>query len=240
MLTLKYITENTEDVILRLAKKHFDGREVIEKVVALDKERKAAQGAADNALSQVNQLSKQVGDCFKQGKADEANAIKAQIAQIKEESKVLSEKQESLEKEILAFNWADDATFLEWYKNMMISGGFCDDYGAVEDEEDWEGCLTANGTDKAAFNQEALTLYSNLKSQYDTYVGQNYYDYEEECLSFIQLLEEKGIVFCSKEDIDLLIKSNMLDNGMKEECMEKREIDWQMLDESMYSEYVGD
>ena len=100
MLTLKYITENTEDVILRLAKKHFDGREVIEKVVALDKERKAAQGAADNALSQVNQLSKQVGDCFKQGKADEANAIKAQIAQIKEESKALSEKQESLEKEI--------------------------------------------------------------------------------------------------------------------------------------------
>ncbi len=100
MLTLKYITENTEDVILRLAKKHFDGREVIEKVVALDKERKAAQGAADNALSQVNQLSKQVGDCFKQGKAEEANALKAQIAQIKEESKALSEKQESLEKEI--------------------------------------------------------------------------------------------------------------------------------------------
>ncbi|MBR6685906.1 MAG: serine--tRNA ligase [Paludibacteraceae bacterium] len=100
MLTLKYITENTEDVILRLAKKHFDGREVIEKVVALDKERKAAQGAADSALSQVNQLSKQVGDCFKQGKADEANALKAQIAQIKEESKALSEKQESLEKEI--------------------------------------------------------------------------------------------------------------------------------------------
>lgn len=100
MLTLKYITENTEDVILRLAKKHFDGREVIEKIVSLDKERKAAQGAADNALSQVNQLSKQVGDCFKQGKADEANALKAQIAQIKEESKALSEKQESLEKEI--------------------------------------------------------------------------------------------------------------------------------------------
>ena len=100
MLTLKYITENTEDVILRLAKKHFDGKEVIEKVVALDKERKAAQGAADNALSQVNQLSKQVGDCFKQGKAEEANALKAQIAQIKEESKALSEKQEAIEKEI--------------------------------------------------------------------------------------------------------------------------------------------
>ncbi len=100
MLTLKYITENTEDVILRLAKKHFDGKEIIEKVVSLDKERKATQGASDNALSQVNQLSRQVGECFKQGKAEEANALKAQIAQIKEESKVLSEKQEALEKEI--------------------------------------------------------------------------------------------------------------------------------------------
>ncbi len=66
------------------------------------------------------------------------------------------------------------------------------------------------------------------------------YDYEEECLNFIQLLEEKGIVFCSKEDIDLLIMSNMLDNGMKEECMEKREIDWLTLHESFYSEYVGE
>ena len=27
MLTLKYITENTEEVILRLSKKYFDGRE---------------------------------------------------------------------------------------------------------------------------------------------------------------------------------------------------------------------
>ena len=34
MLTLKYITENTEEVILRLSKKYFDGRESIEKIVA--------------------------------------------------------------------------------------------------------------------------------------------------------------------------------------------------------------
>ena len=36
MLTLKYITENTQDVITRLAKKNFDGAAIIAQVVELD------------------------------------------------------------------------------------------------------------------------------------------------------------------------------------------------------------
>ena len=41
MLTLKLITENKEEVIKKLAKKHFDGKELIEKVLTLDTERRA-------------------------------------------------------------------------------------------------------------------------------------------------------------------------------------------------------
>lgn len=100
MLTLKYITENTADVIARLAKKHFDGKEVIEKVVALDAQRKATQVKSDNTLAEINQLSKQVGDLFKQGKAAEANQVKAQTANLKEQSKELSAALDSIEKEI--------------------------------------------------------------------------------------------------------------------------------------------
>ena len=48
MLTLKYITENTEDVILRLAKKHFDGKEVIEKVNKLEMSWKKAYEVCKN------------------------------------------------------------------------------------------------------------------------------------------------------------------------------------------------
>ena len=33
MLTVKFIAENKEEVIRRLAKKYFDGREIIEKVI---------------------------------------------------------------------------------------------------------------------------------------------------------------------------------------------------------------
>ncbi len=100
MLTLKYITENTADVIARLAKKHFDGKEVIEKVVALDANRKATQVKSDNTLAEINQLSKQVGDLFKQGKAEEANQVKAQTAALKEQSKEFSAQLDSIEKEI--------------------------------------------------------------------------------------------------------------------------------------------
>lgn len=100
MLTLKYITENTADVIERLAKKHFDGKEVIEKVVALDANRKATQVKSDNTLAEINQLSKQVGDLFKQGKAEEANQVKTQTAALKEQSKEFSAQLDSIEKEI--------------------------------------------------------------------------------------------------------------------------------------------
>ena len=66
------------------------------------------------------------------------------------------------------------------------------------------------------------------------------YDCEEDCLKFIGLLEESGMEFCSIDEIEKLIADNMQKNGMKEECLEKKEITWQILDESLYSEYVGD
>ena len=100
MLTLKYITENTAEVIERLAKKYFDGKEVIENVVALDSNRKATQVKLDNTLAEINQLSKKVGDLFKQGKAEEANLVKAETANLKEQSKELSAALDSIEKEI--------------------------------------------------------------------------------------------------------------------------------------------
>lgn len=100
MLTLKYITENTAEVITRLAKKHFKAEDIIAQVVELDKQRKQTQTAADNALSQSNALSKEIGMLFKQGKADEANAAKEKTAELKEIIRELTEKQASLEQQL--------------------------------------------------------------------------------------------------------------------------------------------
>lgn len=87
MLTLNVIKENPEEVIARLAKKHFDGREAIEKIIELDKTRRAAQAEVDKNLAEVNSLSKSVGMLMKEGKKEEAEGVKARVAELKEQNK---------------------------------------------------------------------------------------------------------------------------------------------------------
>ena len=47
MLTLKYLSENKEEAIKKLTKKHFDAKEIIEQILSLDAERRNAQVQAD-------------------------------------------------------------------------------------------------------------------------------------------------------------------------------------------------
>jgi len=100
MLTLKVIRENKDFVIERLAVKHFDGKEIIEKVIALDDERKAIQLQLDNNLAEQNSIAKQIGKLFSEGKTEEANSAKQKTADLKEQSKVLSQKLSETEKEL--------------------------------------------------------------------------------------------------------------------------------------------
>ena len=102
MLTLNYIKENTEEVIRRLAKKHFDARESIEKILELDKERRAAQAEVDKNLAEVNALSKSIGALMKEGKKEEAEASKAKVSQLKETNKSAEAKMKTSEEEILS------------------------------------------------------------------------------------------------------------------------------------------
>ena len=91
MLTLAAIKENPEEIIRKLAKKHFDGREVIAKVLDLDKVRRSSQMELDSRLSELKGLSAQVGKLMKEGKSDEAEAVKMKVAEMKEANKKLEE-----------------------------------------------------------------------------------------------------------------------------------------------------
>ena len=92
MLTLKLISEETDRVIKGLEKKHFKGaREAIEKVLEYDKLRREAQQKLDANKQQQNQLSKQIGSLMKEGKKNEAMAIKDQLADLKAADKALQE-----------------------------------------------------------------------------------------------------------------------------------------------------
>ena len=90
MLTIKQILDDKEAVIRGLEKKHFVGAaEAIEKVLEINNRRKTAQTELDALLAQVNALSKSIGGLMKEGKKEEAEAAKQQVADIKEQAKAL-------------------------------------------------------------------------------------------------------------------------------------------------------
>ena len=101
MLTLKLITEETERVIKGLEKKHFTGaKEAIDKAIAIDKARREAQTKLDACLAEQKKYAAQIGALMKQGKRDEAEAAKAEVAKLKEESAQLQTKMGEAEQEL--------------------------------------------------------------------------------------------------------------------------------------------
>lgn len=91
MLTLKTISENPEGVIKRLAKKHFDAKEIIGNIIELDQIRRQSQTQLDSTQAELNTLSKQIGLLMKEGKKVEAESAKNRVAEIKSENKVIED-----------------------------------------------------------------------------------------------------------------------------------------------------
>ena len=103
MLTLKLITEQTDLVIKGLEKKHFAGaKEAIAEVIATDKKRREAQTTLDQNLSEAKKMAAEIGGLMKQGKKEEAEAVKAKVAGLKETNEALKQQMEAAEKELTA------------------------------------------------------------------------------------------------------------------------------------------
>ncbi|MBR4712732.1 MAG: serine--tRNA ligase [Paludibacteraceae bacterium] len=100
MLTLKVITENPEEVVRKLAKKHFEAKDLIAKILELDKVRRSSQAQLDTTLAEINSLSKSVGSLMKEGKKAEAEDVKAKVASLKDTTKSLQENMDKSQEEI--------------------------------------------------------------------------------------------------------------------------------------------
>ena len=101
MLTLKQIYDSPEQIIAGLQKKHFaNAEETINRVMAIDGERKAAQQKKDNASAEMNKISKSIGALMAQGKRDEANAAKAQTGELKQAIAAFEQEMAAKEQEL--------------------------------------------------------------------------------------------------------------------------------------------
>ena len=100
MLEIQRLRSEKESVIEGLKKRHFDASEIVETVLSKDGEWRAELGKLEDVASKLNQVSKQIGMLFKEGKQQEANEAKAQTTVLKEEENKLKEKVDSLQAEI--------------------------------------------------------------------------------------------------------------------------------------------
>ena len=101
MLTINQITDNKEAVIAGLNKKHFaNAGEVIAQVLDVNNQRKECQTQLDENLAQQNKIAKSIGLLMREGKKDEAEQAKADVAGLKADSKVMQDKKAELEEQL--------------------------------------------------------------------------------------------------------------------------------------------
>ena len=81
MLDMKFVRENPDIVKENIKKKFQDSKlPLVDEVIALDEESRAVKQEADNLRADRNKLSKQIGAMMAQGKKEEAEEIKKQVA----------------------------------------------------------------------------------------------------------------------------------------------------------------
>ena len=91
MLQVDFIKENFSKVIDSLKKRNKDYSADLKKIIDFNENRKNQQTKLDALLSEVNNLSKQIGELFKNGKVEEANELKKSVEKIKPEVKLLQD-----------------------------------------------------------------------------------------------------------------------------------------------------
>lgn len=100
MLTIQQIKENPQYIIDRLKVKGFDGKEKIEKILALDDRRRALQLQADTIAAGLNKQAAEIGKLMKAGEREAAEAAKAEVAKAKEDMKKYASELDAVEKEM--------------------------------------------------------------------------------------------------------------------------------------------
>ena len=80
MLDLKFLRENQDAVKENIKKKFQDSKlPLVDEVIELDKQSRAAKQEADDLRGSRNRISKQIGALMAQGKKEEAEQVKAQV-----------------------------------------------------------------------------------------------------------------------------------------------------------------
>ena len=96
MLTLQALRHDRPAVEAALAKRGLDAAPMLDQILELDLQRRTTQKEVDDLKAEQNAASRAIGDLFKAGKKEEAEARRAEVGSLKERIQTLDEKQKSL------------------------------------------------------------------------------------------------------------------------------------------------
>ncbi|MBO4414639.1 MAG: serine--tRNA ligase, partial [Lachnospiraceae bacterium] len=101
MIDLKFLRENPEVVKQNIRNKFQDQKlPLVDEVISIDADRRATQQEADDLRAKRNAMSKQIGGLMGQGKKEEAEEVKKQVAEFGDRLAELEKKQTELEEEV--------------------------------------------------------------------------------------------------------------------------------------------
>jgi len=97
MLQINYIRQNKDAVIQALAKRNIHAEPIIDQLLLLNEQRRAAQKKAEDLKARANLLAKDIGSLYKGGDINEAERLKQLTLEIKDDLKTLETEQSDLE-----------------------------------------------------------------------------------------------------------------------------------------------
>ena len=102
MLQVSFLRDQKDLVIAGLKKRNFKNLELIDQAIETDEERRKIQVELDNLNSEKNKISKEIGLLLKEGKKEEAEAVKAKTAEYSGRIKELESSKPEIEEKLLS------------------------------------------------------------------------------------------------------------------------------------------
>jgi seryl-tRNA synthetase len=100
MLPIQLFRQNKELILEGLKKKNFKETELVHRIISIDEHRRRLQVENDTLSASVNSASKNIGQLMARGEKQEAEALKTQVAQHKEQAKEIATRLTELEAEL--------------------------------------------------------------------------------------------------------------------------------------------
>ncbi len=100
MLSIKRIQKEAGEIIERLKVRNFDGSEIIGQVIDQDKKRRGILQDTEKKKAELNRLSTDIGNLFREKKNDEAKQTKEKTGKLKEEIKKLDKEVGEIENKL--------------------------------------------------------------------------------------------------------------------------------------------